>query len=104
MNKRRVYLIAVLEADEYDESLTFGIATSGDYVVHAIFGYESDTFVFLNDNTHDDPYKFLDGFIAGINVRGEEVDTKEVLLYVEGSAYNTYSIRGALEKYIEEEE
>lgn len=104
MNKRRVYLIAVLEADEYDASLTFDDATCGDYVVHAIFDYESDKFVFLDDNMHNDPYTFLDGFIAGITVVGEDVGVKEIVLYVEGSTYNTHSVRCALEKYIEEEE
>ena len=104
MNKRRVYLIAVLEADEYDASLTFDDATCGDYIVHAIFDYESDKFVFLDDNIHNDPYTFLDGFIAGITVMGEDVDIREVIVYVEGSTYNTHSVRCALEKYIEEEE
>ena len=104
MNKRRVYLIAVLEADEYDASLTFDDATCGDYIVHAIFDYESDKFVFLDDNMHNDPYTFLDGFIAGITVVGEDVKVKEIVLYVEGSTYNTHSVRCALEKYIEEEE
>lgn len=104
MNKRRVYLMVVLEADEYDASLTFDDAACGDYIVHAIFDYESDKFVFCDDNMHNDPSTFLDGFIAGITVMGEEVDLREVLVYVEGSTYNTHSVRCALEKYLEEEE
>ena len=104
MNKRTVYLIAVLEADEYDESLTFDEITYGDYVVHAIFDYESDKFVFCDDNTHNDPYKFLDGFASGVSVMGEEVKIEKLLLYTEGSPYNVSDVREALMKYFMEEE
>lgn len=103
MNKRIVYLIVVLEADEYDESLTFDDATCGDYIVHAIFDYESDKFVFCDDNTHNDPYKLLNGFVSGVRVMGEEVEIEKLLLYTEGSPYNVSDVRKALMKYFEEE-
>ena len=103
MNKRKVYLIAVLEADEYDASLTFDDVTDFDYANHAIFDYESDRFVFCDDNIHNDPYKFLDGFISGVSVMGEEVKVEKLLLYTEGSPYNVSDVREALMKYFMEE-
>lgn len=104
MKNRKVYLIAILEADRCGASLTFEDATYGDYVVHAIFDYESDKFVFCDDNTHNDPYKFLDGFVSGVSVMGEEVKIEKLLLYTEGSPYNVSDVREALIKYFEEEE
>ena len=103
MNKRTVYLIVALEADEYDASLTFDDAACGDYIIHAIFDYESDRFVFYNDNIHDDPYTFLEGFKAGVSVMGEEVKVEKLLLYTEGSPYNVSDVREALMKYFMEE-
>lgn len=103
MNKRKVYLIAVLDADEYDANLTFDDVTYGDYIVHAIYDYESDKFVFCDDNIHHDPYGFLEGFKAGVCVMGSEVEIEELLLYTEGSPYNVTVVRKALMKYFEEE-
>lgn len=104
--KRKLFHIVALEADEYDADISFDEVEGDDYMEHAIFDEESDRFVFHNDNIHDDPYKFLEGFIAGVDVMGGTVEVEEVVLFMneDESPQNTSDIRCALIRHIMKED
>ena len=100
---REVYFIIALDCDEFEEDLQFD-DIDGDYIVHMLFDVESDRIIFHNDNTHDDPYRFLDGFKAGIKVMGDEVCLTKIVLGMNEneSAYCASDVRRALERYIQQ--
>lgn len=97
----KVYYIIALEADEFDADLTFD-EVDGDYIVYCIYDTESDVIVFLNDNTHDDPQRFFDGFKAGVKMCGQDIKVENILLFMkeDESAYNSGDVRAALARYL----
>lgn len=99
---RKIYHIIALEADEFDADLTFD-EVDGDYIVHCIYDLENDIIVFLNDNTHDDPQRFFDGFKAGIKICEQEIIVENILLFMndDESPYYSAHIRAALDRYLE---
>lgn len=103
---RKIYVIIALEAECYDTDLTFEEAESWDYTEFCIIDCESDKVVFHNDNTHDDPARFLDGFIKGIRICGQEEVIEPILLFMNDneSPGNSDHVRAALKRYIEKGE
>lgn len=102
---KTIYVFAVLEADEFDADITFD-EVDGDYIVYCIFDYEADKIVYLEDNTHGHPCDFLYGFLHGIKSCEFEVETHEVVLFLnEGECpYKTEDVRAAINRYFEEGE
>ena len=103
---RKIYVIIALEAEYYDADLTFDEAASGDYVDFCIIDCESDEVVFHNDNTHDNPDCFLDGFISGIHTCGQEVVVENILLFLNEneSTITTRDVHEAFKRYMMEGE
>ena len=93
----------ILNADEYDEDITFEDAAFGDYIVHAIYDYEGEACIFHNDNIHDEPNKFLEGVKAGVELTGATVDVDEAVIFLEEgeSAYNYIDTCHGIRRWIE---
>jgi hypothetical protein len=72
----------VLNADEYDEGLTFDDAGCGDYVYHALFDLEGDRCIYHEDNIHGNPEGFLEGLIAGVELAGDDLKIVEALIFL----------------------
>lgn len=94
----------ILNADEYDEGLTFD-TVDGDYITHALFDYESDRCVYYQDNTHGYPEEFLDGLIAGVELTGNDLDIVEALIVLNDDELdsNYADVCAAMKRWIEEE-
>ena len=94
----------ILNADEYDEGLTFD-TVDGDYITHVLFDYEGDRCVYYEDNSHGYPEEFLDGLIAGVELTGNDLDIVEALIFLNDDELdsNYADVRAAMKRWIEEE-
>lgn len=103
---RKLYVIAALEADEYDADLTFDEVANWDYTDICIIDAESNRVLYHNDTTHGDPDTMLDGIITGIFACGQDVALAHILVFVAEGACpsDTEAVREALAKYIAERE
>ena len=103
---RKLYVIAALEADEYDADLTYAEVVDWDYTEICIIDVESNKVLYHDDTVHGTPGIMLDGIIRGINLCGQEVVLEPIVLFVAEGAHpsNTEHVREALAKYIAERE
>lgn len=94
----------ILNADEYDEGLTFD-TVDGDYITHALFDYESDRCVYHDDNTHGNPEEFLDGLIVGVELAGDDLEIVEALVVLNDDELDSNFIDACagIRRWIEEE-
>jgi hypothetical protein len=94
----------ILNADLYDEGMTFDEASDGDYVVHAIYDLEGEGCIFHDDNIHNDPYKFLEGVEEGVKLTGANLDIDEVVVFLneDENEYNFIDVCHAIRRWIEE--
>lgn len=94
----------ILNADEYDEGLTFDDAGCGDYIYHALFDYESDRCIYHQDNIHGDPETFLDGLIVGVEITGDDIEMVEALIFLNDDELdsNYLDVCAALRRWIDE--
>lgn len=102
---RTIIHAIILNADEYDESLTFDDARYDDYVTNAFFDVDGDACLFHNDNVHGNPDAFLAGLEAGIEVAGDVPDIVELLLFLNDDEQDTnyIDVCTAIRRWIEEE-
>ena len=103
---RKLYIIAVLEADEYDADLTFDEVADWDYTEICIIDAESDKVLYHDDTVHGNPGIILDGIMTGITTCGQEVALKPIVVFVAEGARpsDTEAVREALTKHIAERE
>lgn len=94
----------ILNADEYDEGLTFD-TVDGDYITHALFDYESDRCIYHEDNIHGNPEVFLDGLIVGVEITGDDLEIVEALIFLNDGEHdsNYIDVCTAIRRWIEEE-
>lgn len=103
---RKLYVIAALEADQYDADLTYAEVADWDYTDICIVDAESNRVLYHNDTTHGDPDTMLDGIITGIFTCGQDVALAHILVFVaeNKSPADTEAVLEALNKYIAERE
>lgn len=103
---RTLYVIAALEADEYDADLTFDEVADWDYTEICIIDADSDKVLYHDDTVHGNPGAMLDGIVRGIKTCGQEVALKPIVVFVAEGARpsDTEAVREALAKYITERE
>lgn len=104
MTRTLIYAI-ILNADEYDEGLTFYDAGCGDYIYHALFDLEGDRCIYHEDNMHGYPDEFLNGVVAGVELAGDELKIVEALVFLnEGERdYCFIDICSGIRRWIKEE-
>lgn len=100
---RKVYVFAILDPYEYEPESTFHEVDGDDYLVYAIFDYESDKIVFLNDNMHDRPGDFQRGFLRGLLCCGYDYEIIEDVLWImnRDNHYHYNAVKEAIKKYFE---
>ena len=98
---RKLYVIAALEADEYDADLTFDEVADWDYTEICIIDAESNKALYHNDTVHGNPGAILDGIMVGIKTCGQEVALVPIVVFVAEGAHpsDTEAVREALAKY-----
>lgn len=103
---RKLYVIAALEADEYDADLTFDEVADWDYTEICIIDAESNKVLYHDDTVHGNPGIILDGIMTGITICGQEAVLEHIVLFVAEGAHpsNSEHVREALTKYIAERE
>lgn len=103
MTRTLIYAI-ILNADEYDEGLTFYDADCGDYIYHALFDLEGDRCIYHEDNMHGDPYEFLNGLIAGVKLAGDDLNIVEALIFLNDDELdsNYIDVCTAIRRWIKE--
>ena len=101
---RTIIHAIILNADEYDEGLTFD-EVSCDDVTHAFFDYETDKCIYADDPYHGNPYEFFEGVCAGVSLVGDEVETVEALVVLnEGEDVSNFvDICSGIKRWIKEE-
>ena len=100
---REIYLFAVIDPDTYMPNLTFDDVDGDDYLVYCIYDRESNTIVYLNDNIHDNPDDFFQGFLHGLRVAGQTYEIAEEALYINHNErpYDWDCVRAAINRYFE---
>ena len=103
---RKIYLFAILDPNEYEPESTFNEVDGDDYLVYAIFDFESDKIVFLNDNMHDRPGDFMRGFLRGVLCCGQDYEIVEDVLWMvnRNNHYHCDTVKQAIHKYFEKGE
>ena len=101
---RTIIHAKILNADEYDEGLTFD-EVGGDDVTHAFFDYETDKCVYADDTYHGKPYEFFEGLCAGLSLVGDVVYKVEALVILNDGEddSNFVDICSGIRRWIEEE-
>lgn len=94
----------IVEADFYDENMTFDEAGDGDYIVHAIYDLGGERCIFHDDNIHNDPYTILEGIEIGVKLTGAilNVDKAVIFLNENENEYNFIDVCHAIRRWIEE--
>ena len=101
---RTIIHAIILNADEYDEGLTFD-TVDGDYITHALFDYESDRCIYHQDNTHGNPEEFLDGLVHGIALCEDYPNIVQALVFLNDDErdYCLIDVCSGIRRWIEEE-
>jgi hypothetical protein len=101
---RKIIHAIVLNADEYDEGLTFN-EVSCDDVTHAFFDCKTDKCVYADDTYHSSPYEFFEGLCAGLSLVGEEVEEVEALIVLNDNedVYSFIDICSGIRRWMKEE-
>lgn len=102
---RTIIHAIVLNADEYDEGLTFDDAGCGDYIYHALFDLEGDHCIYHEDNMHGNPENFLDGLVHGIALCGDYPNIVEALVFLNDNErdYCFIDVCSGIRRWIKEE-
>ena len=78
---------------------TWGILTSGDYVVHCLYDEDNKVMIYHNDNTHCSIESDIEAFQCGLQYAGSDVKITKVIICIEGnySSYDTAIVMKAIE-------